>query len=655
MEYTVYGYEAHSQDIKVNLSEVVPRQNLNRDALIEKFPRSRGKIPALEGDEVKLTEVPAIAYPGRLLGDGSLEQEAEVLSWVNWANQELLIIMSKWFLPLIPGLARPAPYDQAAVEAGKAATLAFLDNHEAAIKDKKFLVGNDFTLADIFVAVYISRGLEWILGDEWRRQHPATMKHFDLVANWEHCKAVVPVFKQVDVEVANSNQLLGARRVNGDAAVKVGLCGAHLDGDAKTLEHLAAAETQDVQADNLFLGAGGDELVAGRALVFLLHHGVVHGREARLVDLDIVLAVLFNGLRLAEANAADLGVGKDDRGDVVVVELGGGELLAAKQAVREFAASGNGNGGQLDFACGVAKGVDIVDAAVLVLVHLNVARVVELDASFFQTDTASLRGTADGPNQVVDIAKRGLVARIILLSIGALFNLAGIGLLVQLDSQTLVLLGDGLLDHGVKVTKERVVADKQMRLGAERVEHASEFDGNVAGTDDGDLFRLSSNVKEVVRVDAELSAGDGGRRCRLAANSDENLLGVDEDLGVIVESDLDLILGHEAAAAVKIFDLVVAEIALINAIEALDVSVALLLKGIPIKGRRVLDGEAVGLGVVDGLGNGGGVEGDLFRNASSEKTVPPRRLFSMTMALTSNLELAMRAEARPPLPPPRTR
>ncbi|KGQ05114.1 Elongation factor 1-gamma 1 [Beauveria bassiana D1-5] len=215
MEYTVYGYEGNPRTrilrIIINLSEVVPRQNLNRDALMEKFPRSRGKIPALEGDQVKLTEVPAIAYylakvkPGRLLGDGSLEQEAEVLSWVNWANQELLIIMSKWFLPLIPGLARPAPYDHAAVEAGKAATLAFLDNHEAAIKDKKFLVGNDFTLADIFVAVYISRGLEWILGDEWRRQHPATMKHFDMVANWEHCKAVVPVFKQVDVEVPNVN------------------------------------------------------------------------------------------------------------------------------------------------------------------------------------------------------------------------------------------------------------------------------------------------------------------------------------------------------------------------------------------------------------------------------------------------------------------
>ncbi len=109
------------------------------------------------------------------------------------------------FLPLIPGLVRPAPYDKAAVDAGKAATLAFLDRHEAAIKNKEFLVGDGITLADLFVAIYIARGLEWVLGAEWRQQHPATMKHFERVADWEHCKAIVPVFKQVDVEVPNVN------------------------------------------------------------------------------------------------------------------------------------------------------------------------------------------------------------------------------------------------------------------------------------------------------------------------------------------------------------------------------------------------------------------------------------------------------------------
>ena len=35
--------------------------------------------------------------------------------------------------------------------------------------------------------------------------------------------------------------------------------------------------------------------------------------------------------------------------------------------------------------------------------------------------------------------------------------------------------------------------------------------------------------------------------------------------------------------------------------------------------------------------------------------VPPRRLFSTTMALTPNLALAIRADPKPPLPPPSTR
>ncbi|OAQ98768.1 hypothetical protein LLEC1_06229 [Akanthomyces lecanii] len=116
--------------------------------------------------------MPAIDYlakfePGHLLGDGSLEQGVEDMSWVNWANQEMLMIMSKWCEFLFwtslsrfcrsSGLARPAPCDKAAAEAGKAATLALLDESEAAIKDSKFLVGESFTIADIFV---ISRGLE---------------------------------------------------------------------------------------------------------------------------------------------------------------------------------------------------------------------------------------------------------------------------------------------------------------------------------------------------------------------------------------------------------------------------------------------------------------------------------------------------------------
>lgn len=54
-------HQAEVQGFKINLSEVVPRQNTNVQKLLEAFPRSNGKIPALQSADMKLTEVPAIA------------------------------------------------------------------------------------------------------------------------------------------------------------------------------------------------------------------------------------------------------------------------------------------------------------------------------------------------------------------------------------------------------------------------------------------------------------------------------------------------------------------------------------------------------------------------------------------------------------------
>ncbi|KAK2603422.1 hypothetical protein QQS21_004372 [Conoideocrella luteorostrata] len=194
---------AAAQGIEIELSESIPRQNINRDFLISRFPRSRGKIPVLEGHAVTLTEYLAKLKPSNLLGDGSVEQEAEVLSWVNWANQELLMIMSRWFLPLIPGLARPAPYNKAAVETGKEATIAILDIHEKMMQRKEYLVGDHITLADIFVAIYLSRGMERVLDAEWRARHPESMRHFNMVANWGPVKQAVPHFTFIEKESPN--------------------------------------------------------------------------------------------------------------------------------------------------------------------------------------------------------------------------------------------------------------------------------------------------------------------------------------------------------------------------------------------------------------------------------------------------------------------
>ena len=50
---------------------------------------------------------------------------------------------------------------------------------------------------------------------------------------------------------AHGYELLGGGGVDGDARVKVSLCGAHLDSNRKPLQHLIEANTDAMEADNL--------------------------------------------------------------------------------------------------------------------------------------------------------------------------------------------------------------------------------------------------------------------------------------------------------------------------------------------------------------------------------------------------------------------
>ncbi|KAE8373755.1 glutathione S-transferase [Aspergillus bertholletiae] len=221
MAFKLYGYErnprsriiqivATAEGIELELHRVVPRQGIGKEEYEKKFPISTGKIPGLEGPGIQLTETLAIVtflarYKPQtgLLGSGSLASECEVLMWMSWANQELLQTLARWFLPLIPSFTDPAPYSYEAVAAGKAASLRLLDKLEDFLAGRKYLVGNEITLADIMVAIYVSRGLEWVLDAGWRSQHPAIMAHFNLVAQWNPVKTVVPDFIFIEKETPN--------------------------------------------------------------------------------------------------------------------------------------------------------------------------------------------------------------------------------------------------------------------------------------------------------------------------------------------------------------------------------------------------------------------------------------------------------------------
>lgn len=115
---------------------MIPRRGVNKAEYMARFPRSQGKIPGLEGPNIKLTETLSIAMvsthltaflrrllvilailticyvrdqylasihgKAKLLGDGSPEQTAEIISWASWANQEFLPTAAQWCVSSVP-------------------------------------------------------------------------------------------------------------------------------------------------------------------------------------------------------------------------------------------------------------------------------------------------------------------------------------------------------------------------------------------------------------------------------------------------------------------------------------------------------------------------------------------------------------------------
>ena len=115
---------------------------------------------------------------------------------------ERLLIIHR-FLPLIDFSQDPVHASSESIAAGKAASLAMLDSLEDSLKSNDgsiYLVGSHITLADIMVIIYVARGLEWVLGKDWREGHKNIMRLFDAIAGWEPVKRVVPIFVMVEEE-----------------------------------------------------------------------------------------------------------------------------------------------------------------------------------------------------------------------------------------------------------------------------------------------------------------------------------------------------------------------------------------------------------------------------------------------------------------------
>jgi hypothetical protein len=91
------------------------------------------------------------------------------------------------------------------------------------------------------------------------------------------------------------------------------------------------------------------------------------------------------------------------------------------------------------------------------------------------------------------------------------------------------------------------MTDHQVRLCAERVEYASQFDRDITSTDDGNPLGLFLDIEKAVRVDTVRCAGDLVVRGNSGstADSDDKLFRPDGVLGAVGPFNLDLVLVEE--------------------------------------------------------------------------------------------------------------
>ncbi|KAJ5248952.1 Elongation factor 1-gamma 2 [Penicillium chermesinum] len=185
---------AKHNDLDLELVKTEAKADANTGAEYRSI-QPLGKIPGFEGaNGFKLSEVIAINIyvtsqneKTTLLGK-TKQDYASIVSWLSFANAELLPRFGAWYRPLL-GLDG---YNKKTVdEASKAAlkTIAVLEKY---LTENTYLVGERITLADTFTASLLTRAFATVLDKSWRSENPATTRWYNTIINQEPFKAVFP-------------------------------------------------------------------------------------------------------------------------------------------------------------------------------------------------------------------------------------------------------------------------------------------------------------------------------------------------------------------------------------------------------------------------------------------------------------------------------
>lgn len=292
----------------------------------------------------------------------------------------------------------------------------------------------------------------------------------------------------------HSNKLFRAGGMNGDTVVEVRLGGTHLHSDAKALQDLVHRKTDAMQTDHLLFRADADQFHPGR--LAMLGQRRVHCGELAAVDLHLLLTIFGDGFRLGQANGADGRVAEDHGWHQVVVEVL--VRLVVEQPFGEATARCNGYRRELDATSVVTYCIDVGNGSILELVGRDKALLVQRDTGGGQIQVVGSRDATDGPDQAV----YGEVATIFQLQgqavVSVLEHGLGNGVGMQLGPFLRHDFDQCLVDHGIEIAQRRVLAHHQMGLGAQRLHHPGDLDGDIAGTHYRNPFGLALQVKETV-------------------------------------------------------------------------------------------------------------------------------------------------------------
>ena len=132
---------------------------------------------------------------------GNKKEYAEIIKWMSFFNTEIVILMTQMLLPQL-GII---PYDKDQVELFTKMTQRSVDVVEEYLQDRKFLVGEQLSLADLFCAGNISLGFQFFYGKAWRQQNPNVSRWYEMVCHQPIYDAVTEKFQLLDEPKLTNN------------------------------------------------------------------------------------------------------------------------------------------------------------------------------------------------------------------------------------------------------------------------------------------------------------------------------------------------------------------------------------------------------------------------------------------------------------------